>query len=202
MAQVYGPLHSQSASGQFAGTLIYQPYKGKTYVRAYGKPDWLAHPPTELQLNVQATTKVLMEAWPALSDADKATWDALAIPRRISRINAYLQENYRLGFSGQDLTTVYPAIEYPYQYGAAGATTPATEGTYNRMGGLWAYQPYYYCEATDKTLFWNVSNSAWIIATSAAVNPVKGFRRIAATIPGTYTAYGVGYTGSPVLVQN
>jgi len=201
MAQVYGPLQSESASGQFAGTLIFQPYRGKTYVKAYGKPDWTAHPPTELQLNVQIATKTLMEAWPAISDEDKATWDALAIPRRISRINAYLQENYRLGFSGRDLTTVYPAIEYPLQYGATGATTPATEGTYILEAGLWNGKPNYRCAATSMCLYWNPTNSAWLIYTSLASNPAKAFRHIAETVPGTYTAYGPAYSGSTVVIQ-
>lgn len=201
MAQVYGPLQSESASGQFAETLIFQPYRGKTYVKAYGKPDWTAHPPTAAQLAVQAMNKSLMEAWPAISAADKATWDALAIPARISRVNAYLRENFNRLRSGQDLTTVYPAIEYPFQYGATGTTTPATAGTYIREAGLWQSKPYYRCAATSKSLFWNPSNSAWLIYTSPSSDPPKGFRRIAETVPGTYTAYGGGYSGSPVVIQ-
>jgi len=111
MAQVYGPLQSESASGQFAETLIFQPYRGKTYVKAYGKPDWTAHPPTAAQLAVQAMNKSLMEAWPAISAADKATWDALAIPARISRVNAYLRENFKRLRSGRLATDVWPAVD-------------------------------------------------------------------------------------------
>jgi hypothetical protein len=111
MAQVYGPLQSQSASGQFAEALIYQRYHGKNYVKAYGKPNWTSHPATAPQLAVQAMNKLLMEAWPAISAADKATWDALAVPARISRVNAYLRENFKRLRSGRLATTVWPAVE-------------------------------------------------------------------------------------------
>jgi hypothetical protein len=201
MAQVFGPLNSQSASGQFAGTMIFQRYRGKNYVKAYGKPDWDAHPPTELQLNVQQTTKALMEAWPVISDEDKATWDALAVPARISRVNAYLRENYRLGFSGQMLTTFYPAVEYPLHFTATGVTSPVTAGLYVFQQDLWAGQPYYRCTATNTYLYWDIARNDWLIRTSLVTNPNAAFMNPTPNTPGTYTAYGPAYSGTATVVQ-
>ena len=113
MAIVTGPLHSISASGQLGKALIYQPTNGRSIVRAYGKPNWTSHPATAPQLAVQALTKQLMEHWPEIDAGVQATWDALAVPARISRLNAYLRENYRRIHVGQDATDVWPAVETP-----------------------------------------------------------------------------------------
>jgi hypothetical protein len=201
MAQVFGPLNSQSASGQFAKTMIFQRYNDRNYVKAYGKPDWVAHPPTELQLNVQQSTKSLMEAWPAISAPDKASWDALAIPARISRVNAYLKENYRLGLSGQMLTTFYPATEYPLHFTATGVTSPVTAGLYVFQQDLWAGQPYYLCTATNTYLYWDIAKNGWLIRTSLVTSPVAAFKNPDPDTPGTYTAYGPAYSGTATVVR-
>jgi len=111
MALTQSPLFSLDAKGQLAQTAIFQEYQHKTYIRAYGEPNWDEHPPTEPQLAVQAQTKSLMEHWEEITAADKATWDALAIPKRVSRINSYLQENYRRLRTGRLATDFWPAIE-------------------------------------------------------------------------------------------
>ncbi len=54
-----------------------------------------------------------MEHWPDIAPADQATWDALAIPARISRINAYMIENWKRFRSGKPTTDVWPATDIP-----------------------------------------------------------------------------------------
>lgn len=111
MATVREPLFSAAAAGQIGKTLIFQTYNKKTYAKAYGKPDWDAHPPTAKQLAIQVATKTIMQHWPAISPTNQATWDLLAIPKRILRINAYLRENYKRIRSGLPITDVWPATD-------------------------------------------------------------------------------------------
>lgn len=122
MAQVFGPLHSESASGQFAKTLIYQGYHGKNYVKAYGKPNWDVHPPTAPQLAVQALTKQLMQHWEDIQETDRATWDTLAVAARVSRVNSYLKENYARHRAGRQPIDWYPETE-PYRIYSGGTLT-------------------------------------------------------------------------------
>jgi hypothetical protein len=110
MAVVIGPLHSQSASGQLGKTLIYQPSRGQNVVKAYGKPNWITHPATAPQLAVQAFTKLIMEHWEVIPTVKQATWDALAEPANISRVNAYLIENWRRHRGDEPLLDGFPDI--------------------------------------------------------------------------------------------
>jgi hypothetical protein len=110
MAVVTGPLHSQSASGQLGKTLIYQPSRGQNVVRAYGKPNWTANPPTADQLAVQAFTKLLMEHWLWVGTEDKASWQELAESREISPVNAYCIENWRRHRGNEPLLDGWPDI--------------------------------------------------------------------------------------------
>lgn len=123
MATVTGPLHSLEARGQLAQTIIYQESMGRHVVKAYGKPNWDTHPPTEAQLEIQAETKLLMQHWPDIAPADQATWDALAIPAAISRVNAYLQENYRLFLAGRTRRDRWPLSTQVRIY-SGGTATP------------------------------------------------------------------------------
>jgi len=108
MALVTGPLHSQSASGQFGKTLIFQESMRRHVVKAYGKPNWTVHPPSAAQLAIQALTKKLMQHWEEISLVDQATWDALATPAQVSRVNSYLKENYARYRSGRAMLEAWP----------------------------------------------------------------------------------------------
>ena len=114
MAYVTGPLHSLEASGQIAEEIIFQTYNGRTYAKAYAVPgntpgfNKMNQKPA--QLAVQAITKSLMQAWKTIAPADQATWDALAKPNRISRVNAYLKYNFARHTIGLDPTEVYPPL--------------------------------------------------------------------------------------------
>ena len=120
---------SESAHGQFAQTIIFQSYKGKTYAKKYSFPNLDLYPPTMPQLAIQATTKALMQHWKEIPTVDQATWSNLATADRISRINAYLRENYRRLRSGQAATDVWPAEDGPAIAGILAIVEPGIEAT-------------------------------------------------------------------------
>lgn len=110
MPIVDAPLHSQRASGALGTTLIYQPSRGQNVVRTYGKPNWALHPATAAQLAVQAFTKLIMEHWLNIPLLDQATWDPLAEPANISRVNAYCIENWRRHRGDEPLLDGWPDV--------------------------------------------------------------------------------------------
>lgn len=146
MAVVTAPLHSQSASGQFGKTLIYQPSRGQNVVRAYGKPNWVSHPATAPQLAVQAFTKLIMEHWEVILPVDQATWDALAEPANISRINAYCTENWRRHRADEPLLDAWPDINSTLTAAIVTAGYPAPDpdctGDYTRIAEIEGFHAY------------------------------------------------------------
>ena len=115
MAHVTGPLHSQTASGQYGKSVIYQTYGGRTYAKKYAVPgntpgsDKMNQ--TNAQLNVQATIKLLMEHWTTIEKAEQKSWEVLATPAGYAPVNAYTKENFKRIASGQSITNVWPAAE-------------------------------------------------------------------------------------------
>lgn len=200
MAQVFGPLMSESASGQIAQTLIYQRYRGKNYVKAYGKPDWDVHPPTGPQLAVQAMNKLLMEAWPGIAELDKATWDALAIPQRLSRVNVYLRENFKRLRSGRLATDFWPAVEtppYPTTATVSGELDPDATGTYDLQEAQFNDQPCYKHETEEYYIFYDNLSPCWTIAATLANAPENGWVTNAETMNADdYNPVGAIYTGT------
>ncbi|HUW85011.1 MAG TPA: hypothetical protein VMZ31_19695 [Phycisphaerae bacterium] len=141
MAIVKGPLHSESAQGQIGKTLIYQESMGRSIVKSYAvpgnTPGFDKMNQTAGQLAVQAQTKALMQHWLSISPTDQATWDALADPERITRINAYLKENYRRLRGGEPLLDGWPDIYSTITALIVTAGTPAPNpdctGNYQRI---------------------------------------------------------------------
>jgi len=165
MAVVTGPLHSQSASGQLGKTLIYQSSRGQNVVRAYGQPNWTAHPPTAPQLAVQAFTKLIMEHWETIPTVDQATWDALAEPANISRVNAYCIENWRRHRGDEPLLDGWPDI---YSTLVAGIVTPEGDplipdasGNYQRIADYNGKPGYKRIAAPPYWILWDSTVSAW-----------------------------------------
>lgn len=115
MAYVTGPLHSTTASGQIGKTAIYQTYNGRTYAKAYAvpgnTPGYSKMNQTPAQLAIQALTKSLMQHWKEISAEDQATWDAIAVPARWSRIIAYMKDNWRRNRINCGTTDTYPAAD-------------------------------------------------------------------------------------------
>lgn len=91
MALVTGPLHSDSASGKFAGSLVYATWKGRPYVRQLVVP---TNPKSALQSGIRAMLGWLANAWASLLDAtDRLSWDTEAESLQISAFNAFMKSN-------------------------------------------------------------------------------------------------------------
>lgn len=83
---------SLQASGTFAGTLTFQDRRGTpTVYLKQKKPKRQATKAIRVRLWVRS----LMQAWPGLSPADQASWEALRKHDHESLINIYLAENIK-----------------------------------------------------------------------------------------------------------
>jgi hypothetical protein len=91
MARVQGPLHSDAASGTFAGSLVYSHWKGaRAYVRERVIPK---NPKTAKQIGVRAMWGFLAAAWKTIGTVPQATWEALGITKAISAFDAFMSAN-------------------------------------------------------------------------------------------------------------
>lgn len=99
MATVTGPLHSDTARGQFAQQIIYQRRHGRTVAKRYAAP---VEPNTADQLAVQAATKTIAQLWPTLSQADQLSWLPMAIEHGYSPQNAHFVTNWKRYVQGLD----------------------------------------------------------------------------------------------------
>ena len=88
MALVTAPLLSMDASGQVGGAVVFSKWKGRNYVRALVKP---SNPKSGGQVGVRAMFKFLSQEWAGTSDANKATWEAIAEANSFLPFNAYQQ---------------------------------------------------------------------------------------------------------------
>lgn len=118
MALVTGPLHSDGASGRFAGSIVFATNRGRKYVRSLVTP---ANPKSARQTGVRVMMSYLAKLWNGIASLDKATWDAIATSRNISAFNAFVGENLARWQTNKSPTKAYPA-------GEAGTLTDA-DGT-------------------------------------------------------------------------
>lgn len=123
MARVSGPLHSDTASGKFAGSLVFAHWKGRKYARSLVTP---ANPKSAKQVGIRSMLKFLAQAWAALT-TEKATWNALAATRNILPFNAYVGHNMSRWQNFQG-----PTLENP----AAESSTGLTITTFATTGGV------------------------------------------------------------------
>lgn len=108
MARVSGPLHSDAASGKFAGSLVYAGWKGRPYVRQLVTP---SNPKSAKQTGVRAMLAFLAAAWKANVGTEWTGWTTAAIARQISTFNAYVSENLSRWQLGSPPSQDYPAAE-------------------------------------------------------------------------------------------
>lgn len=108
MARITGPLHSDDASGRFAGSLVFAKWKGRNYVRQLVTP---ANPKSAAQTGVRSMMAWLATWWSSFSDPNKATWDALAASKEISSFNAFVGECLKRWQTNSGPTIEYPAAE-------------------------------------------------------------------------------------------
>lgn len=124
MARVTGPLHSDDASGTYAGTLTFSKWKGRGYVRQCVTP---SNPKSAKQQGVRSMLKFLAQAWAALGASPKASWVADAAAKSISAFNEYCSANLGRWQGVDGPTQTNPAAE---------ASTPLTVTTQTLTGGL------------------------------------------------------------------
>ncbi len=108
MALITGPLHSDDASGRFAGSLVFAKWKGRNYVRQLVTP---ANPRSAAQTGVRSMMAWLAQWWSTFTPTMKATWDTLAASKEISSFNAYVGENLDRWQYNAGPTKEYPAAE-------------------------------------------------------------------------------------------
>jgi len=108
MALVTGPLHSDDASGRFAGSVVFSGWKGRNYCRQLVTPE---NPKSAKQTGVRVMMKWLAQIWASISAPDQATWDDLAASREISAFNAMVGENLDRWQYNAGPTHTYPANE-------------------------------------------------------------------------------------------
>jgi len=123
MASVTGPLHSDSASGTFAGSLTFSRWKGRPYCRERVTP---LNPKAPKQVGCRSMMAFLAQIWVTLTAGNKATWADLAETKIISTFNAFTSECLARWQMVKALTQQYPAAE---------ASTGLTVTTQNLVGG-------------------------------------------------------------------
>ena len=127
MAQVTGPLHSETASGQIAKATIFQHYNGKTYSKAYAVPgntpghDKMNQTPA--QLAHQARFRDLAEQWAAATTAEKASWLPLALRDNVTPYNAFTKDAWERIAQGRTPVTYYAGTNR-YRIYSGGTITP------------------------------------------------------------------------------
>lgn len=89
MVKVYGPMMSLDASGTIGKAITFSKWKGRNYARERVIP---ANPKSGAQTGRRAMFKFLTQAWDALTDGDKATWQPLADQLVALTFNAYVAE--------------------------------------------------------------------------------------------------------------
>jgi hypothetical protein len=127
MALVTGPLHSDTASGTFAKSLVFSVWKGRPYVRERVTP---TNPKSAKQTGVRSLLGFIAQLWTSISVPNKATWVALAAQKSISPFNAYASENLSRWQNFFAPTRAYPAAE------AASAIAVTTMGLTGGIGNV------------------------------------------------------------------
>jgi len=90
MVKLRGPMFSLGASGTLADAVTFSINKGRPYARERVIP---SNPKSGAQAGRRAMFTFLTQAWAALSDADKATWQDLADELVSAPFNAYMKTN-------------------------------------------------------------------------------------------------------------
>lgn len=119
MAVVTWPLSSGEARGRVGG-LIYNTWRGRSYVKSYKLPKTEFSDP---QIDARGITANLTARWQAISDQKRATWAQFAAdhplpswtgsPKRLSGYNWYVKTNWHLFFD-QTTTIDDPPKDIPF----------------------------------------------------------------------------------------
>jgi hypothetical protein len=195
MALTQGPLLSLSASGKFAGALVYSTWKGRPVVRQLVTP---SNPKSVSQVATRAMFAFLAQNWAALSGASQATWEALAAQTNIAPFNAYLAYN-------MDRWTQYT---FPKDEPSIAAGTVPVMGAGTLTGGVRQYTLSQVITTANQISGIVVIEDAAAIVTPVKTMTVKLFDYLAASpivgimtprAPGTYHVRVAGFTTGGAL---
>lgn len=120
MAIVTWPLSSGEARGR-VGDLIYNTWRGRSYVKAYTLPQILF---SDAQIAARAITTLCTTRWHAITDAQRNAWEAYAVghplpswtgtPKRLTGYNWFIKLNWfcqaRLAAINDDPPHVHHAL--------------------------------------------------------------------------------------------
>lgn len=90
MATVKGPLFSLDAAGQIGKALVYNTWKGRSYVREWVNP---TNPNDIAQTFQRGIFAALSTWWDGIAEAQRIEWNALADANRYSPFNAFMAFN-------------------------------------------------------------------------------------------------------------
>jgi|WetSurMetagenome_2_1015567.scaffolds.fasta_scaffold18656_4 hypothetical protein len=206
MAVVEGPLHSETASGQFAKTTIYQTYRGKSYAKKYAvpgnTPGFDKMNQSAAQLTHQAQFVLIAAAWSAASEINKATWAPIALRDRITRYAAYTRENWRRVLSGRAVTVVWTSDNEKVTAATVINGTPAA--SVNVLGAYYVATTYnnlpvYYRVLDDAYIIWN-GIPTWFLTTPPNLGQQVDLYYRNGSFEGEYGAYGE-WTGKVVVAS-
>lgn len=88
--KIQGPMHSDGASGSFAGIMTAATWKGRPYMRQLVKP---SNPKSAMQVSTRSMFRFLSTGWADIGDAAQASWETRAASRNYSPFNAYQSFN-------------------------------------------------------------------------------------------------------------
>lgn len=111
MVKVHGPMMSLDATGTLGKAVTFAKWKGRNYVRERVIP---SNPKSGGQVGRRAMFTFLSQAWNALSDADKATWQDLADQLVALPFNAYVAFNMQRWHNFATPTQASPPTETRY----------------------------------------------------------------------------------------
>ena len=222
MAIVTGPLHSFTADGGFAETMIFQTYRHRTYVKNYALP---RNDRTPAEVGIRAMVYYLSKHWASMSGANKLTWLELATTAATNPFVEYFRANMHRWRDNRPLnlttaadatarfnhsvtltatpaagqvTITAAALTLPNQILLTPGTTPPGPD----CSGLYDYNKMYdgqeeYRRTSDNgfILFWWGSQSVWRIV-QGIVETEQTYRWSSGTRSDAEYAHGPSSTGS------
>lgn len=108
MVKLHGPALSLSAAGSIGDGITISNWKGRPYLKRKSTP---ADPRSEAQVLQRLMMGFLSQAWPNLTDAQRATWTNVARPQKVPPYNAFLGYNLARINLEKGPSKRYPAAE-------------------------------------------------------------------------------------------
>jgi len=164
MVKTTSPILGLSAAGTVGRALTFSSYKGRSYLKRKSIP---RDPGTGAQLRSREILRFLSSNWRSLTNAQRASWNTLALRSRTSAQNAYLKHNTERFFRGCAPGKHYPVTEtgdLPTLYnlqidGYHNVRSLLRQMTTFVGQDTWAYMIWY---STDFSAPWTANARLWI----------------------------------------